>query len=114
LILNENKKDIRITAMKNWPSSKREELNESLIKQENLKEIFLYKYPEPGKSVYTEAGNKPKPTLEKITIKKLSERRAISICDYLNQFSQNYEFSFLPIGVGVKEGRSHIKIDPID
>ena len=113
LILKENKKDIKISAMKNWPSSRKIELNESLKKEENSKDIILYKYPLPGKSVYLSPENKPSPLLEKITVKKLTEQRASSICDFLNNYSQNYNFSFIPMGSGVKEGKSRIEIEEL-
>lgn len=113
LILKENKNNIKIVASKNWTSSKKCELNESIRKDENSKEIILYKYPDPGKSVYSSPENKPKPLFEKISIKKLTEKRASSICDFLNNHSQNYNFSFIPIGYGVKEGKLSIEIGEI-
>ena len=111
LILSENKNDIKISCMKPWTSSRRISLNESLIKQENSKEISLYKYNNPTKFAISDPENKPKPLLEKISVKKLTDRRAESICSFLNQYSQNYGFNFIPMGLGVREGASKINLD---
>lgn len=111
LILSENKRNIKISCMKPWPSAKRAELNESLTKQENLREVFLYKYVNPGKFAISDPDNKPKPLSEKISVKKLTDKRSESICSFLNQYTINYGFSFIPIGMGVREGASKIIIE---
>ena len=111
LILTENKRNIKISCMKPWTSSKKVPLNESLTKEENLREVNLYKYVSPTKFAISDPDNKPKPSGVKITVKKLTEHRADGICSFLNQYAQNYGFSFIPSGQGVREGAPKINLE---
>lgn len=111
LILSENKNNIKVSCMKPWPSSKKVQLNESISKSENSREINLQKYPEPTKLANSNPNNRPSGSSDKITIKKLTEKRAESICSFLNQYSENYGFTFIPIGLGVREGASKILLN---
>ena len=113
LILSENKSDILISAMKPWTSSKKTELNESLKKTEDEKTVTLLEYSSPNKLSATETTNRPKITNQKVTIQELTEKRAISICYYLNLYAENYGFKFIPEGLGVKQGAPQILIQKV-
>ena len=110
LILVDNQEDIRISSMKSWTTSKGK-INESSISEENVKIISLLQYTNPNKLSTTDPENKPKVSSEKITNQELTEKRANSICSYLNKYADNYNFKFIPQGLGILEGASKITIE---
>ena len=110
LILENNKSSVKISCSKSWPTSKKDQLTTDLLITENLKELTLYNYPTPNKLTTTDPNNKPKPSDNKITVNKLTEKRAESICNFLNEYALNYGITFIPEGVGIKQGESTIGI----
>lgn len=106
LILLENKKDITIGCMRTAHAT--QSLNESDIDNENLKYVSLLEYTKPTKSTYLDVTNKPKPSGKKMTVKELTEKRAQSVCDYLNGFSGTLKFKFVAEGLGSLPGKSRM------
>jgi hypothetical protein len=106
LILLESKRDITIGCMRT--AHLNQELNESDMDNENLKYVSLLEYKNPTKSSYLDVTNKPKPSGKKMTIKELTEKRAQSVCDYLNGFTGTLKFKFIPEGLGSLPGKSRM------
>lgn len=108
MILLENKGDVTIGCMRTAHQS--QSLNEADLDNENLKYVSLLKYTKPNTSSYLDVTNKPKPSGEKMTVKELTEKRAQSVCDYLNGFTGTMKFKFVPEGIGSLPGKSRMFI----
>lgn len=109
LILLDNQNDIKISAMKSIPASKRCLLNEA--KLENERVVNIYNYKNPSRLAIGDLDNKPKVTDKKVSINQLTYLRAESVCQFLNNYSKNYGFKFIPDGLGIKEGASKIFLE---
>jgi hypothetical protein len=109
-ILKNESFEMKISASKPWTSSKRKELNEKIKKIEDVSSIFEMKYPNPKKSSLLYPQNKPILTENKITVKELTERRAISIVDYLNSITLGMPINYLYEGLGYADGNPVLSI----
>ena len=110
LILAEGKGTIKIACGKSIPSSRKIPLNESFIREENSRAISILKYSLPNKISHLDPDNKPSATNERITIQSLTEKRADSVCGFLNKWSSNYGINWIAEGLGIREGASAISI----
>lgn len=109
-ILKNESFEMKISASKPWTSSKRKDLNEKIKKIEDASSIFEMKYPIPGKSSLLYPQNKPISTSNKITVRELTERRAIAIVDYLNSLTAGMPISYSYEGLGYVEGNPILNI----
>ena len=103
-ILKNESFEMKISASKPWTSSKRKDLNEKIKKIEDVSSIFGMKYPDPKKSSLLYPQNKPISTDIKITVRELTERRAISIVDYLNSITSGMPINYTYEGLGYANG----------
>lgn len=103
-ILKNESFEIKISASKPWPSSKRKELTEKIKTREDSSSIFEMKYPTPTKSSLLYPQNKPTSTINKISIKELTERRAKAVVDYLNSITVGMPINYLHEGIGYIDG----------
>ena len=109
-ILKNERFGLDVNASKPWTSSKRNELNESNKKKEDQGILMEMKYPTPEKSSLLYPQNKPIQTSNKITVKELTERRALSIVEYLNRISSGMPIEYFPKGIGYKEGNPSLNL----
>ena len=72
--------------------------------------ISILKYSLPNKISHLDPDNKPSATNERITIQSLTEKRADSVCGFLNKWSSNYGINWIAEGLGIREGASAISI----
>lgn len=109
-ILKNEKFGLEVNASKPWTSSKRNELNESNKKKEDQGILMEMKYPTPEKSSLLYPQNKPIQTSNKITVNELTERRALSVVEYLNEISSGMPIEYFPKGIGYKEGNPSLNL----
>jgi hypothetical protein len=109
-ILKNERFGLDVNASKPWTSSKRNELNETNKKKEDQGILMEMKYPTPEKSSLLYPQNKPIQTSNKITVKELTERRALSIVEYLNKISFGMPIEYFPKGIGYKEGNPSLNL----
>jgi hypothetical protein len=109
-IISNESFEMKITASKPWVSSKRKSLNESNKGKEDSNEIYEMIYPDPNISSLLYPQNKPRNSSKKVSIFKLTEKRADSICAYLSKISEGMPIKFISEGEGYKEGDPSLKI----
>jgi hypothetical protein len=109
-IISNESFEMQIKASKPWTSSKKRFLIESIKENEDLNEIYEMIYPDPNISSLLYPQNKPRISSNKISILKLTEKRAKSVCEYLSKISEGMPIKFVAIGEGYKEGDSSLKI----
>lgn len=109
-ILKNESFEMKISASKPWTSSKRKDLNEKIKRIEDASSIFEMRYPTPEKSSLLYPQNKPISTSNKITVRELTERRAIAIVDYLNSITAGMPINYSYEGLGYVEGNPILNI----
>jgi hypothetical protein len=101
---------LEVNASKPWTSSKKEELNEKNKPKEDQSILTEMEYPNPGKSSLLYPQNKPVQTNSKITVKELTEKRALSIVEYLSKISLGMPIEYSHKGIGYKEGNPSLNL----
>lgn len=101
---------LEINASKPWTSAKRKELNERNKIKEDQSILIEMKYPNPEKSSLFFPQNKPIQTSNGITVKELTEKRALSVIEYMSQISVGMPIEYSHKGIGYQEGNPTLKI----
>lgn len=109
-ILKNESFELEINASKPWTSSKKNELNEKNKPKEDQSILTEMEYPSPGKSSLLYPQNKPVQTSSKITVKELTEKRALSVVEYLSKISLGMPIKYSHNGVGYKEGSPSLNL----
>jgi hypothetical protein len=110
-ILKSESLEIKVLASKPWTSSKKKELTEKLKSREDSSSLFEMKYPNPSKSSLLYPQNKPMTTVNKISVKELTERRAKVVVDYLELITAGMPINYLYEGLGYVEGNPILGIE---
>jgi hypothetical protein len=85
-------------------------MNEDNKRDMDLSMIQEMKYPNPDKSSLLFPENKPKISKDKITVKRLTEKRAESVIEYLSGISKGMKINFISEGLGYKIGDPKLNI----
>ena len=109
-ILKNESFELEVNASKPWTSSKKQELNEKLKIKEDKGLIIEMKYPKPEKSSLLYPQNKPIPTSNKISVKDLTEKRALAVVEYLTKISSGMPITYSYNGIGYKEGSPSLNL----
>ena len=110
-ILKNESFSMTVSSSKQWPFSKNKKLTEDIKNKEDFSSIFEMKYPNPKLSSIVCPQNSPLITKNKITIMELTEKRAKSVSNYLNELSQGMMIHINNNGLGYKENSNMIEIE---
>ncbi len=109
-ILKNESFELEVNASKPWTSSKRQDLNEKIKAKEDNGIIMEMKYPNPEKSSLLYPQNKPIATSNRTTVKDLTEKRALSVVNYLTKLSSGMPITYSYNGLGYKEGNPSLNL----
>lgn len=100
-ILKNESFEVEINVSKPWTNLNKNAVSEETKNIGDESIICEMKYPSPEKSCMLHPHNKPLQTDNKITVKKLLQKRSQSVCDYLSLISLGMpiKYSFNEIGL---------------
>jgi hypothetical protein len=101
---------LEISASKPWTSAKRKDLNEKNKIKEDQGILMEMKYPNPEKSSLFYPQNKPIQTSNSVTVKELTEKRALAVVEYLSKISTGMPIEYSHRGIGYQEGNPTLNI----